>query len=244
MGDRPDVYWYVGETGPNATGLTVHPPAEILSAEEMGKFEQMRFLKRREEWLLGRLTLKKLLKNCVPGLAEVDFTDLTIGNQPRGAPFVSFKGKILDIPVSLSHRQGTAAAAVSLYPGIGIGIDLEWVEERAESFYTDYFTPTELAILRAGQDDQTAWIGTLIWSAKEAMLKALGHGLRVDTRSVEVLRIVDDLNTGWNTLEIQAPAFEGTRWHGTWRRSGNLVCTIALLNSPGCPNLRQIDGIN
>lgn len=241
MSDRPVVYWCLGEAGPDGAGLTIQNAAQLLSTEEMIRFEQLRFPKRRNEWLLGRVTAKHLLTRCVPELAGVDYQSLTIANHAHGAPFASLGGRQLPLRLSISHREGLAAAAVTLIPGAGLGIDLEWVEERAESFYTDYFTPIESRLLQEMQSSQKAWAGTLIWSAKEAMLKALGQGLRLDTRSVEVLRIANDGIGGWCELEVHADA--GSPWHGFWRQIGGHIGTIALLGAVDRPVLEQIGGL-
>ena len=71
-----------------------------------------------------------------------------------------------------------------------VGIDLDRVEHRDESFLTDYFTAGEQAFTRALPEHlRDLWV-TLAWSAKEAVLKVLGVGLRMDTRKVEIRQCV------------------------------------------------------
>lgn len=240
MIDRPVIYWCLGEAGPEGAGLTASEARKYLSSEELTKFEGLRFPKRRDEWVLGRITAKRLLKTCVPEMAQVEVQRLTIANQPSGAPYVTLDGRPAALQLSISHRQGLAAAAVTANTGIGLGIDLEWVEERDGSFYSDYFTPAELDLLHGSPDGQKDRCGMLIWSAKEAMLKALGQGLRLDTRSVEVLRIANDAGNEWGELEVHAPAISRADWQGYWRQFDNTICTIAVAGSPVSPELRQI----
>ncbi len=45
------------------------PPEDFLSKAELQKLAQMRFPCRREEWLLGRWTAKRLLAAAVPTVA-------------------------------------------------------------------------------------------------------------------------------------------------------------------------------
>lgn len=241
MSDRSVIYWCLSEAGPDGTGLTIPDPGEILSDEELNKYQQMRFPKRRGEWLLGRVTAKRLMRACVPDLSKVEFGLLTVASHASGAPYVTLNGIPLPLNLSISHRQGMAAAAVTLSPEIGLGIDLEWVEERDPSFYSDYFTPVELGLIHEKSTDQTAHIGTLLWSAKEAMLKALGQGLHLDTRSVEVLRIANIPKDGWGKLDIQSSAIAGASWRGYWRQIGNTICTIALMDAPSEPILQRIE---
>ena len=243
MHDNPIIYWYLGEAGPEGAGLTTDSAVQCLSTEELRRFDQLRFPKRRDEWLLGRITAKTLLRRCVPELDGIEFRCLTIANHPQGAPYALLNGDPLPYPLSITHRAGLAAAAVTTSPGIGLGIDLEWVEERDASFYTDYFTPGESRVLTEVASGELASIGTLIWSAKEAMLKALGQGLRVDTRSVEVLRIGNISNQGWKELELMAPGMPDTLWHGYWRRVENHICTVVLIGAAGQPVLRKVDRV-
>lgn len=241
MSDRPVIYWCLGEAGPEGAGLTISEIPKFLSTEELTKYETLRFPKRRDEWTLGRVTAKRLLRTCVPELADVDFQRLTIANRSSGAPYAALDGDPMALHLSISHRQGLAAAAMTSSLGFGLGIDLEWVEERDASFYSDYFTPGELELLPKSPSGQTARVGTLIWSAKEAMLKALGQGLRLDTRSVEVMRIANNSPGRWGELQVHATADRSTTWWGFWRQIGNTICTIAAAGSPVSPELRQIE---
>ncbi len=241
MNDRPVIYWCLGEAGPEGAGLTISEIQKYLSEEEMAKVDTLRFQKRRDEWTLGRITVKHLLHACIPKLATVAYQRLTIANRPSGAPYVMLDGSPMSLQVSISHRQSMAVAAVTTNAGIGLGIDLEWVEERDPSFYNDYFTPAELELLQAVPAGETARIGTLIWSAKEAMLKALGQGLRLDTRSVEVLRIANNFHEGWGKLKVCAPVVSGATWQGYWQQIGNTICTIAVSGSPVIAEIRQIE---
>lgn len=241
MNDRPVIYWCLGEAGPEGAGLTIPEIQTSLSAEERSRYETLRFPKRRDEWTLGRITAKRLLRACIPELANVELSRLTIANQPTGAPYATLDGNPMALQLSISHRQGTAAAAVTAHPGISLGIDLEWVEERDASFYFDFFTPVELSWMKGCPANQIGLIGTVIWSAKESMLKALGQGLRLDTRSVEILRIANNVSEDWSELEIQAPNITSAKWLGFWRKFGGSICTIAVKDPQDEPELRQIN---
>lgn len=240
VGETSIVYWCVGEAGSKGAGLIPVLADRHLSAQELHRFAQMRFPKRRDEWLAGRITAKTLLTQCVPELSGVEHRRLTIANHPEGAPYALLDGEPFPLQLSLSHREGMAAAAVVLSTEVGLGIDLEWVEDRDASFYADYFTTGEVRLLNEFSLDKTAWAGTIIWSAKEAMLKAIGQGLRVDTRSVEIMRIANKLEEGWGQLELNVPGVPDSHWHGFWRHSGNHIITTALTGAPGHPVIKYI----
>ena len=70
-----------------------------------------------------------------------------------------------------------------------------------------------------------ALMANLVWSAKESALKALGEGLRLDTRSVEMdtaeLKVNGD---AWSPLVVTGP---GERiFRGWWRVSDGFVWTV------------------
>ena len=121
------------------------------------------------------------------------------------------------LSVSISHREGLALAAVD-DAGKPLGADLEAVEPRSDAFVRDYFTRSEIAAVAAGERDLLA---NLIWSAKESALKALGVGLTLDTRAVEV-EIAPGDSAEWRALRLHG----ATEWGGWWRRDGAHILTL------------------
>ena len=121
--------------------------------------------------------------------------------------------------------EDAAAAVYTSDSSIRIGIDLEAVTPRAPSFFETYFTPSELEWVLTSKESQVL-ISTLIWSAKEAVLKALQTGLRVDTREIEILPDDSPVIDGWRGFGISAP--KGWHWQGHWRKLDNFVITIAV----------------
>ena len=233
------IYWLMDEAGPEGAGLISDSVDGRLSVEEWNRFRQMRFPKRRIEWLSGRLAAKKLIVTCVPDMENVPFAQITIANSAAGAPYARTADKILPIQLSISHREGWAAAAVSLNTGISQGIDLEWVEDHPVSFYEDFFTADEVRALGEYAAKQRAWVGSLMWSAKEAVLKALGQGLRMDTRAVEVLRIAESKGDGWGEIELRVANMENENWFGFWRNQGQHVLTLAVRGAKTRPEIKQ-----
>jgi 4'-phosphopantetheinyl transferase len=203
------------------------PPAgDFLSASEVEKLSKLRFPQRRVEWLLGRWTAKLLLKASVGQLSALALSDWTVANEPDGRPYVSLAGRRLPGCLSISHRGGQALCAWSSNPSVGLGIDLETIEPRTDAFVKDYFTGTEQSLVASGRPDRDK---VLIWSAKEAMLKALGTGLRLDTRSVEVLRIADEeIVPGWNGIKVRSLVQPEWCWWVGWQASAETVLTLAV----------------
>lgn len=204
----------------------------FLTVEEQLKLGGFRFEKRRQEWLLGRWTAKQLLRRCTIQAVEMDAVQ--IRNEAGGKPyFVDLDGEALPGCLSISHRAGRAFCALSFDPGVAIGADLEVWEPRDAIFIDDYLAKSEQDLALActgGRRDLTV---TLMWSAKEAVFKALGTGLRMDTRSVVVggldwLAKGDAVPAGWLPLFLESSVV-AQPMQGWWRLEGEMILTLAGL---------------
>ena len=179
---------------------------------------------RREDFLLGRWAAKRLLASvlgCAPG------PGLEVRAAASGRPEAFLDGQPLRLSLSISHRDGLALAAID-DAGSPLGADLEAVEPRSDAFVRDYFTRAEIAAVAAGERDLLA---NLIWSAKESALKALGAGLTLDTRAVEV-ELSPGGAGGWRPLRLHGAA----EWGGWWRTDGARILTVVTA-SGGEPKL-------
>ncbi len=110
---------------------------------------------------------------------------------PEAAPLGAFApGERLPIALSISHAEGHAlCAALPVDAGANarpatLGIDLGWIEPRSSAFVATFFTDDERRFVGDGTSPDGALRANLVWCAKEAVLKALGLGLTVDTYAV------------------------------------------------------------
>ena len=206
----------------------------LLSAAEAATHAALKVPKRRSDWLLGRITAKQLLAGYLgnggsaPALGEI-----VIAADDDGAPFATVRGTRLPVSLSISHSHATAFCALVAAAGMTVGADIEYIEGRDASFLRDYFTDDEQAAAQAWPEPHTAT--TLLWSAKEAVLKALREGLRVDTRQVQI-GLPQAMGNDWTPYAIAlAPAlaerFPG-QWTGWARRQDAFVLTLALRAAP------------
>src|SRR5271167_381468 len=214
-----NVYWW------EQTEADVPAENDCLSANEAVCLNGMRFVKRRTDWRLGRWTAKCALSVCldVPAHPEV-FKKVDIRPAPSGAPEVFFADQPAAVTISLTHRAGIAACAVTT-SGAEIGCDLELVEPRSDAFVADYFTVEEQALVARASTADQPWLLALLWSAKESALKALHEGLRLDTRCVMVSPFAEsfDLN-GWSPLQVRYTG--GQVFHGWWQLADNILRTV------------------
>jgi 4'-phosphopantetheinyl transferase len=203
------------------------PPGDgWLRPAERAILRRFRAPRRRRDFRLGRLAAKRalgLLTRC-EGRSVLNAFEVRPG--PGGAPLAFRDGAPLAAAVSISHSDGWASATVRLGKG-PLGCDLERVETRSRSFQEDYFTPREQAFVADAPESERALLATLLWGAKEAVMKALGQGLRLPPAAVEVRPAMDAVSaSGWRRFSISAPP-GATALRGFWRVAGGAVLTVA-----------------
>lgn len=223
-----EIYWCLGEVFPHGENLT---SSELgwLSLTEKEIFERMRFPKRRKEWLSGRWVSKHLLKYQLTALKDIPLSSLSIENEEDGSPVVKVNDQRLIGCLSLSHRGDKVAAAWSGEGNISVGIDAEWIEDRHPAFLNDYFTDREIEWVLSGIEEERARRTTMLWSAKEAGLKALKLGLSVDSRRIEVLPAGQIQQGEWQDLDYYGD-LPATGYHlkGWSQQRGNYLISLAV----------------
>lgn len=207
--------------------------AAWLTPPERERLAALHIPKRRQEWLLGRWTAKRLVQRYLAEQAglELELYELSVVAGPSGAPELRVERPTLRValaPVSLSISHSAGAAFCALGAGEGlVGADIERVEPRHPAFAGDYFTPAELHLIAGAEERRRDAMITAIWSAKEAALKALLLGLTVDTRRVECLPRGRGGDWAPVTITLDA-ALPGRRpLAGRWREHGGYVLTLA-----------------
>jgi 4'-phosphopantetheinyl transferase len=226
------IYW----TLVDRSQLPLENAGSFLGSVELQRLTSFRFPKRREEWLLGRWAAKSLART-LPGYRQFAPCDIEVRNSPDGSPYLCLPGgDPAPDCLSISHSHQFALAAMALGPGIRVGVDLEKIEPRTNEFVEDYFTSAERGLVGSFPAEARDMVSTLIWSAKESMLKALQVGLRWDTRQVEVLR-VEGLAPSlpevgqWQGMQLRDLKTAGRDWAAWWQRRDDFLMTIAGLVS-------------
>jgi 4'-phosphopantetheinyl transferase len=216
-------------------------PEGLLHPLEEAHLAGLRVVKRRREWLLGRWTAKQLVRMYLTrqgGQALPSLATILILADADGAPYAALASSAsaradafvrLPLSLSISHSGDRALCALDDRPGVTVGADIERIEPRAWGFVEQFFTATERAAVAAAVTERDAFI-TAVWSAKEAVLKALRLGLRVDTRQLSCLPIVAPAAEGWLGLTIvteSLPVPPSVRLYGCWRVEDGFVHTLA-----------------
>jgi 4'-phosphopantetheinyl transferase len=197
-----------------------------LSDKERVSLAGLRFPKRRDDWRLGRWTAKQAAHFCVSeSIGQLRLADMEIFATPDGAPQLIVKGIPASLSISLSHSERHGFCAIAKH-GVALGCDLEFIQQHDENLAEDYFVDEEKALLLRFPGLKRDVALTLIWSGKEAALKALRQGLRLDTRSVVVSFDAPQGNeNSWNALSVHY--LESSRiFGGWWRASRGFVQTV------------------
>jgi len=178
-------------------------PETFLSNSELEKFASFKIEKRRRDWLGGRYAAKTLLKEAL--YLQIPLSAIEITYDLSGRP-VWVYGKVQRL-LSITHSGPFCAAACGSAGTVFLGIDLEKAEPRANAWYQDYFHKEELINSAAVRQQEitarsgkanidtpppnqyplaTIQLATRLWTQKEALLKALGLGLKADLLDINL----------------------------------------------------------
>lgn len=232
------VHWLT-ESSLNQKDLAAgRAPFGMLTPAEAAIFDGFKSDKRRQDWLLGRWVAKNLIQSVSGKTLPLHAIEILPAGD--GAPEVRVQApatgaqKESDDPqltLSISHSADRALCAVVEGQGVALGVDVEQLEDRTETFVRDYFVREEIALVERVSRPSRAGAATAIWSAKEAALKAIRLGLMVEPFAVCCLPRGDG-QQGWSPVEIRwdegklkrsAPDLTG--W---WQIRGGFVMVIAV----------------
>ena len=199
-----------------------------LSTLEQTRYQQFRFPKKSQDWLSGRWAAKSLINTIFSERKPNSLDQLCVQNESSGAPFIEWHGKRLDGSLSISHRGGLAAAAYCPEPDVTIGIDLELIEAKSQGFVEDYFTAQEATWVLSLSEDQQALAASLLWSGREAILKAHKIGLRLDTRQIALKCPSFQSGPGWQPIAITHYPPELDHLTLFWNQIDQTIITLAI----------------
>jgi 4'-phosphopantetheinyl transferase len=276
------IHWQIQSLDDCPDALHSSSRLDWLNDEERQRAISFKVEKRRQEWLLGRWTAKRLVQSVLRETADQEWplNQIAIAADADGAPYASIQAQQtereetghsdlvsvakaaqrLPLSLSISHSHGMAFCAIVRESNehddlrnpiddsrsadntstgarrIGqftVGADIEAIEQRTASFVADFFTPAEQERINAAPAHLRDTLATAIWSAKEAVLKALREGLRIDTRRVTCrVDIGQVAPEEWTPFEVEMDEqlradFPGS-WSAWWRVQNEFTLAIAL----------------
>jgi acyl transferase domain-containing protein/phosphopantetheinyl transferase len=170
----------------------------VLSRAERAHWRELKVpVRRRIDWLLGRVAAKEavrvLLAGVLPHLAPAD---IEIVADARGRPLVqgSWQRQLArPLQISIAHAGGAAIALAGWSDEHGrplLGVDLEPLTRASQEFADVAFDSGERALFEGLDAEQQAGHWPLrLWCAKEAAGKALGQGLAEGPRGLTVVAL-------------------------------------------------------
>jgi phosphopantetheinyl transferase len=157
----------------------------VLNQDELLEYEALP-PRRKRQWLNGRIAAKDAVRQYLwikHGRRILFPKELAISNSPQGQPCVRphiTQSYEEPLHISISHKGLLAAAIAGPHP---VGIDVETIEPRSESFLALAFSPEELALLPDNEREE--WLARA-WAAKEAAGKVAGTGLSGNPRAFRI----------------------------------------------------------
>jgi 4'-phosphopantetheinyl transferase len=151
---------------------------DVLTIDERSRAASFRFEADRANWIACRAALRRILATAT-GLAPENVPLVT---NAFGKPMLSPPFEALHF--NLSHCDDLAVVAVSLDGPVGIDIEALARAAELEEAMKGFCHPQEIAELPCGPDRSFRLLE--IWTAKEALLKALGTGFSTAPEGVRL----------------------------------------------------------
>lgn len=210
--------------------------ATVLSADETTRWRDMTgSIPRRHEWLMGRIAAKDAVRHCLLSRYNRKWAaaDISIDPDEAGKPVPQGEwrrhcGARMDI--SITHNPDLVMAAAA--PNACVGLDVERCNRSlSDSFIDGAFSPDEQEIAAESGEGSIALVR--FWSAKEALAKALGTGLRYGAANLQVFaydpaagRIELELTRLWTEF---FPHLRGERLVVHTGILGNCILSVCVL---------------
>ncbi len=143
----------------------------VLHPRELTYFNNLKFDRRKRSYLIGRYAAKQALSSL---LHEKDLTTILIEQGVFSQPIVIYGG-MNNVQVSITHcdEQGAAIAFPEAHP---TGIDIERIAPDKREVFESQITKIERDIISRLPYPYEMMLA-LLWTAKEALSKALRTGL-------------------------------------------------------------------
>jgi len=181
----------------------------LLSDNEREYFGRIPHHKR-DDWLLGRMASKYAIQAYVCKVSNSTITlpciEIVSGTGLPPTFILTSQTTLLTerALLTLSHSHGIAVAQVCTKNDAGgIGVDIERVRDFEDATLRAFLTEEEYDRSHNGLEPLPVH-ATLLWSIKEAYLKAIGVGLRVHPKLVEV--VMGEGGQGYKTIRVNGEA--------------------------------------
>lgn len=168
-------------------GLEIHESLiahyfQILSPDEVKRAERYYSIKDKKHFIAARGMLRHLLGRYL----KLKQNEICFSYGAYGKPFIAGDQNPEKLCFNVSHSHGLSVIAIG--HGIETGVDIEKIRSDIDimEIARTFFPPAETMRLNSLTEAGRAAVFFQYWTRKEAYLKAIGRGLSVDLKEIDV----------------------------------------------------------
>lgn len=192
--------WHIDLDAPGSAALS-----SCLSSDERERSRRFVFESDRDRFIAARGALRKLLADAVARPPEMLRFDYGAFGKPALA------GELVTTHFNLSHSGADALVVITDRHAVGVDVELLRDMPDTMALASSCFTAAECNMLRNMRQPAQSQAFLTCWTRKEACLKAIGSGLDIDPRNVEVgilpTRQTVRLTTADIAIQVQVHSF-------------------------------------
>jgi 4'-phosphopantetheinyl transferase len=161
---------------------------DTLAADERARTERFRFPLDRARSVVARGLLRAIIARYLgrePGAIAFQYG-------PAGKPSLRDQAASGDIRFNVSHTDGVALYAVTRGREVGVDIERIRADMAGERIAERFFSPREVAALRALRPELQSAAFFACWTRKEAYVKARGAGITAGLDQFDVSLAPDE----------------------------------------------------
>lgn len=183
------------------TASSVQSLQQTLAADEQARADRFHFQRDREHFIIARGVLRAIL-GCY---LRREPSQLRFCYNSHGKPVLAKESGGDVFRFNVSHSHGLALYAVTR--GREVGVDLEHIRPHLDliEIAERFFSPREVAVLRALPPRMQTYAFFSCWTRKEAYIKAKGEGLSIPLDQFDVSLAPGEpaalLHTQWDDQE-------------------------------------------
>jgi len=157
---------------------------QLLSADERKRSERFVFERDQRRFMLGRAVLRMILGRCLSLPPE----EVSFRYERYGKPVLDHT----DFSFNISESDGCAVYAITR--NRRIGVDIERIRDIAEmdQIARRFFSSSENELLCTLEGSRKRKMFFEYWTRKEALIKAVGSGLKMPLHSFDVTAYPDE----------------------------------------------------
>lgn len=130
----------------------------------------------------------------------------SIHKDSLGKPWIIVDDKSNLVPVSISHKNQFVFVYAGMFEQY-VGVDVEEIKIFSDVLMNGFLTQEEKNYLGKIPKSEFLKTVTKIWCIKESILKAIGCGLRMRPKRINVVNLLDLQEGGKNVFEIDNEIF-------------------------------------